>query len=467
MKLRSKIHLYTSVLFVVLLLAVSATVYLVFSRMSIRHELEQLRAEVKQASAAFRQQSDPSVVEELLRAYLPINGMIALVHEDGTPVVVTTPSESRLSGWTVRFAAEQQEIRTNAYGSSYGYVSMPFIAADGRVANLAMMVNLEDLLQLLRILRVVLGIVILCAMIPAVVSSRVLGSLIMRPITAMTATMREVAGSGRFIRLRQEGRSKDELLEMGAAFNEMIGLLENNYKRQEQFVSNASHELKTPLTVIESYANFLKRRGNVRQEQYEESISAIHSEALRMKALTEQLLMLARPNRQWAVKMKETDLVHLTAQTVANFRKAYDREIAVSVPGEAPVLVTTDGDKLSQLLIILLDNARKYSNAPIAVEVGSEDREGYIRVTDRGIGIPSDELERVFERFYRIDRARSRGGLEDAGGSGLGLSLAKDIAEAIHVRIKLESVEGLGTSVAILVPSGDARVSQQNIINPK
>src|SRR5690606_27645171 len=106
-----------------------------------------------------------------------------------------------------------------------------------------------------------------------------------------------------FVRLELERQSRDELTAMGDTFNEMISLLERNYAKQEQFISNASHELKTPLTVIESYASLLKRRGQERPELFMESVDAIHSEAVRMKVMTEQLLLLANPNRQWKLML--------------------------------------------------------------------------------------------------------------------------------------------------------------------
>jgi signal transduction histidine kinase len=120
---------------------------------------------------------------------------------------------------------------------------------------------METAAGILKTLRIVPGSVTLLAMIPVLVSNAFLSKIITNPVTSMTTTMREIRESGQFKRLTLEGKSKDELYQMGETSNHMIDLLEANFEKQKQFVSNASHELKTPLTVIDSYSSLLKRRG--------------------------------------------------------------------------------------------------------------------------------------------------------------------------------------------------------------
>lgn len=461
--------MYSSALFAVLFLIANVTVYLIFSKMSVDRELKQFAAETEQASEAIRRATDPIAAAELLRAYVPLNGMIRIVKESGAGnrLLVTSSSETELSGREAVFFAQKKTELLTIGGRAYGFVSIPVIGADGEVANVQATESIEELMQLLGMLRLVLIVVTAIAMIPVVLSSGVLGSLIMRPIAAMTKTMGEIARSGKFMRLKPDNRSKDELAEMGETFNNMIGLLERNFARQEQFVSNASHELKTPLTIIESYASLLKRRGLDRPELFLESVEAIHSEAVRMKGMTEQLLLLAMPRKQWEMAFAEVDLNRVAEQAVGFFRGAYAREITLETEMKDGIITCTDADKLLQLLFIFLDNARKYSTDPIAVSVGKNRDEGCIRVTDRGIGIPREELPRVFERFYRVDKARSRD-TEQEGGTGLGLSLAKEIADALGARIVLDSVEGLGTTATVYIPgkSGSSGTSSTSSASP-
>ncbi|MFF2479819.1 sensor histidine kinase [Paenibacillus sp. NPDC058071] len=451
MKLRRKIYFYSSVLFAGLLIAANVTVYYIFSDMTINKELGQLTAESQQAADAIRKSDTRLKTEELLRAYVPLDGMIAIVPEEGSgkALLVTSPSETALSSRGQIFDADRRMERVSFNGNSYGFLSLPIIQADGGVANVQVHHSLEKQMALLHLLRLVLIGVSIVITIIALLSSALLGRLIMRPIAAMTGTMREIIRSGKFVRLEQEGDSKDELKQMGETFNEMIDLLENSFAKQEQFVSNASHELKTPLTIIESYSSLLKRKGIERPELFHESVEAIHSEAVRMKGMTEQLLLLAAPHRYWSISIGQVELLPFTEQTVSGFKRAYGRGIDIEHESDTDIIVSTDPDKLKQLLFIFLDNARKYSEKSITVKLGTESScTNYLSVTDYGIGIPANELPRVFDRFYRVDEARSRND-EQEGGAGLGLAMAKEIAHAIGVRLALDSVEGEGTTATI------------------
>jgi signal transduction histidine kinase len=240
--------------------------------------------------------------------------------------------------------------------------------------------------------------------------------------------------------------SKDELDQMANTFNNMMDLLEENYKKQEQFVSDASHELKTPLTVVESYANMLKRWGMKRPDILEEAIEAIHSESLRMKQLTSQMLVLAKDESQWELHMEHVDAAAVCNQTIKHLEQAFERTIYLNIKTDHPV-VTADEKRLKQLLYILLDNAIKYSEKAVEVTI-TRSKSFMITVTDQGIGIPKEDLSNVYERFFRVDKARNR----ETGGSGLGLSIARKIVEAHSGRIEINSQEGKGTSVTVSFP---------------
>ncbi|MCQ6557147.1 sensor histidine kinase [Paenibacillus mendelii] len=455
MKLRTKTHFYSSVLFAVMLLVANVTVYFIFYKLTIDRELDQFEAETQQASEVIRETDNRAATAELLRAYVPLNGMIRIVNErkldNSSEPLVTAVSETALREQPAIFYPNRQAERITISGKSYGFVSIPFIRPDGNVANIQATKSLEELMALLGILRIVLISVSAAVMIPAIVSSGILGSLIMRPIEAMTKTMQEITRSGKFVKLKQDVRSQDELVEMGNTFNEMIGLLETSFTKQEQFVSNASHELKTPLTVIESYASLLKRRGQQRPELIMESVEAIHSEAVRMKVMTDQLLLLAKPHRNWVHAMTNIELLPLVEQMTTSFRSTYNRELTVISEGDKPHIAYSDEDMLKQLLVILLDNARKYSSGEITVKIGANQCHRFIEVIDRGMGIPEDELELVFNRFYRVDKARTKDAEHD-GGAGLGLSLAKEISEVIGAKIVLQSREGEGTTAILFLP---------------
>ncbi|MFC7682073.1 sensor histidine kinase [Paenibacillus sp. GCM10028914] len=460
MKLRSKIYLYSSVLFAVLLIAVNVSVYFLFERMSVSDEIKRTEAEAASIVKGVQQSASSIPPDDLLRAYAPLDGMLRIVRPDGTSSQTVTTSDSKvdLSGQKYVYEKERKTDIVNVGPTGYVYVSVPVIWSDGEVVNVQVMESMAETQNRLSVLKTVLIIVTIIALIPAILSSRVLGNRMMNPISSMIRTMKDILRSGRFKRLKLGKQSKDELNEMGETFNQMIDMLESSFERQERFVSDASHELKTPITIIESYASLLKRRGKDRPELFDEAVEAILSESVRMREMTEQLLMLARKPEQWNVKFEEVNITKTVAESVRAFQKAYHRDI--DFVGENTILIETDESKLKQLLFILLDNARKYSDALITVQVDGNPGEYWVRVIDRGIGIPKEELDKVFDRFYRIDPARTRRSGE--GGSGLGLSLAADIAGAIGVRIELDSQVDKGTTASIIFPSGKRHSSKMN-----
>ena len=445
MRLRNRINLYTSVLFIVLLLIMNVIVYYAFSKLLIDSEMKQNQEEAERIVQGINQSIGLVESDDLLRAYVPVNGMIRIVSEDKTETLTaTSSSEKQLPETNIQYLSDEKSERIEHKQKLYSFVSIPIIWSNGDVMNLQITTSLHEVVENLAILRIVLITVSSIAMIPVIISSRLLSNLITTPITSMIDTMTDIRKSGRLKHLEFKRGSKDELEEMGNTFNHMIDILKTNSDKQEQFVSNASHELKTPLTVIESYASLLKRRGNTDQEVFEESIEAIHSEAIRMREMTEQLLLLARPNEMWTILIEPLNLTEFVQQSVATFQKAFDREIFLTI--EKDLTVQTDKQKLNQLLYIFLDNARKYSEDAITVTIDKLNDKTRIIISDHGIGIPKEEQSKVFDRFYRVDQARNR----STGGTGLGLSLAKKLADAIGATIVLDSIEGLGTTVKII-----------------
>ncbi|WP_299093796.1 HAMP domain-containing sensor histidine kinase [uncultured Metabacillus sp.] len=448
MRLRNKINLYTAVLFSCLLIIMNVSIYLVFSKMMISNELERSKSEAamvaSKVSVDVMNIADPG---NLLRAYVPVDGMLQIVFEQDKPTTITSRTEQELKGRSTTFYPGEKSDVITFHQKKYVFTSNPIIWKDGSIVNLQFTKSIERTEEMLAILRVVLLAVTLIAMIPVLISTSLLSNLITSPIRSMIDTMKDIQKSGQFKRLNLKGKSKDELVEMGNTFNHMMDLLETNFEKQEQFVSNASHELKTPLTIIESYADLLKRRGKKQPDIFDESIDAIHSEAVRMRDMTEQLLLLAKHQAQWKIELEKLNLHELAAESAKVFQNTYQRQIDIHVTEE--ISVTTDRQKVKQLLFIFLDNARKYSDEEIAVYVGkTSEKEAYIRIEDRGIGIPKQDLPKVFDRFYRVDKARSR----KHGGSGLGLSVAKEIADAINIRIEMDSLEGRGTTVTLFLP---------------
>ncbi len=226
--------------------------------------------------------------------------------------------------------------------------------------------------------------------------------------------------------------------------------IQSAFRRQLEFVADASHELRTPLTVMRAAADLLNRHRAEPLEANGELFDDLRMEMGRLERLAGDLLTLARSDLlETDLAVAEVDLVTLAADVTRRAAAlAQERGVALSYESQEKALVSEiDPDRLQQLLLILLDNALKHTPPGGRVSVVAKRRghDGLIAVTDTGEGIPPEHLPRVFDRFYRADRARSRA----QGGAGLGLAIAKAIVEAHGGQLTLDSVVGSGTTVAV------------------
>ncbi len=448
MKLKNKIFLYTTVLFVIIMIIISLTIYYTFSNITMNREIDRVEANANNIVSMVQGANSSYPVQDIIRVSVPTDGMIRVVSED-VPVISMAVSgdQAHLVDVPFEFPTGKYENIIDVENETYGVVQLPVIWENGDVVYLQLFESFETVKNNLNVLILVLLIVSGIAIIPIILSGKILSDIILTPIQSLIQTMNDIRKHNQFKHIPLEKHSNDELYTMSQTFNEMIDLLKENFERQEAFVSNASHELRTPLTVIESYANLLKRRGLERPEVVMESIEAIHSEALRMKDLTEQLLLLAKRDKDWILKIEETSLQDMLINIVNNVKRAYDREVELII--EENAVIRTDQNKLHQLLYIFIDNARKYSESLIHIKLYKKDEQAVIIIRDNGIGIPKESLNRIFDRFYRVDEARTR----VEGGSGLGLAVAKEIADAIDVHIDLESEIHQGTTVILTINS--------------
>ena len=245
--------------------------------------------------------------------------------------------------------------------------------------------------------------------------------------------------------------SNDELGRLTETINEMIGRLEKAFERQRQFTADASHELRTPLSVIEAEATLALRRERS-PDEYQKSLESINEEVAYMSSILEKLLMLARADAgKEHVTFNDVDLKGLVtalAPDIEMLTREKGLQFELSVAGEA--VVKGDEIKLKQLLLNLLDNAIKYTaEGKISLSLSQINKNAVITVSDTGIGIPAEHQARIFERFYRVDKARSR----SEHGTGLGLAIVKYIIETHGGKIEVSSQPGKGSSFTVTLPS--------------
>ncbi len=445
MKLKSKIHLYSTLLMLLILIITNVGIYLIYSQNTYETELQQLRAESEILVHALSQMTESTNPATILRAYSPANGAVRIVNTLGE-IEVEVNTTDRVDAVKVQeVTAETQEVNT-INGSKMLTLSIPIIDSSGAISQLQVIQVLTDVERNLNELMFILISITLVGTIPILISSIVLGKLVTQPIQKLIWTMKHIQNSGSYEQIKTSDHRKDELAQLEHTFNDTMILLERNYKKQEQFVSDASHELKTPLTVIESYASLVNRRGISDPKIIQEATQAILQESVRMRDMIEQMLQLARYDEELVINRQATDLLEVIEQTLRSMKQAYHREFNLIVdPSFETLIYKTDEQKLKQLLFIFLDNARKYSEEEVDLHITETPNFIKIAITDKGIGIPSEAIPQVFDRFYRVDEARNR----KTGGTGLGLSLAKEIAKGLNINLNIISVLNVGTTITL------------------
>jgi heavy metal sensor kinase len=278
----------------------------------------------------------------------------------------------------------------------------------------------------------------------------------LRPMVEMAQRAREINAEKLSTRL-EFGSGQDEVGQLAAAFNETLGRLEASFDRLRRFTADAAHELRTPLTAIRSVGEVGLQQVQ-RPETYREVIESMLEEAARLSRLVEGLLAMARADAG-QVRLERTSLPALDqVREVSALLEvlAEEKRQKVEIEGDADLCVGADRVIFRQIVINLLDNAIKYSPEGSAVKIRvapqAEDRV-MIEVADRGPGIPREQRERVFDRFYRMDQARSR----NVGGAGLGLSIAQWGAQAHGGSLTVAETDQPGCTFQLVLPGAPRR----------
>lgn len=447
MRLQTRIQLSTTVVSIVLLLIANTSIYLIFKHMVISSEQSRLAHAASNIARELNANKKASA-EQVLQSYSMSGGMIYILNEEGVPIIQKTTGEYDEARRIPSIYRDDMYEDVAVYkGSSYIMVSIPAIFENGEVVNLQVFENADALFSNIQELKWVMVFATMSVVVILFVAGRFLGQVISSPIQRLTKTMKIIEENKTYDRIDISSDKKDEITEMAATFNSMISKLEESYAKQERFVSDASHELKTPLTVIDSYINLLSRWGKERPDIVDEAIESISSEAGRMKYLTEQLLQLAKPEEVIRSHKENINIIPAVEKTIQRLKRTYGRDIQFRHE-QQEVYLAVHEQSFVQVLIILLDNASKYGSSHIEVELKEDSRAISLSVKDDGIGIAQEAISHVFDRMYRVDKARSR----KTGGSGLGLAIAKRIVELHDGEILLESVEGKGSTFTLLFP---------------
>ena len=303
---------------------------------------------------------------------------------------------------------------------------------------------------------------VLIGFVISIVISLIISRTLLSPIQGMTKAAEAMADGDFSAKISVE--SKDEIGILAKTFNDMATQIETmleELKKAEmlrrEFVANVSHELRTPLTSIRTYAETISDNQGIPQETEEEFLRVIINESDRMTKIVQDLLELSRfdtGNTTLAIDMFSIERsIRDVYAAIALEAKKRDHEINLELEWKLP-MIKGDRARIEQVLMNIITNALKYTpdGGKIGFYSGTSGDNVWIRIEDTGVGIPQEDLARVFDRFYRVDKARSR----ESGGTGLGLSIAKEIVTRHGGEIDIESTQGVGTSVTVTLPIGGA-----------
>jgi len=301
--------------------------------------------------------------------------------------------------------------------------------------------------------------VVVGAILLSVIGAYLLARTALSPVGVVAASARKITESDLSERLPVQN-PKDEIGSLTATINGLLSRLEAAFARREEalsrqrrFVADASHELRTPLTTIEGYAEMLEEWALHHPETAHESVHAIREESKRVREMVEGLLALAQGDEGAPLELNPQDLGAVVADVVRTARAVAGSKLTIEYsPPERDVIAAFDRTRIRQAISILLDNAIKYTPQGGKVKVEVQEREGRVElaISDTGVGISREQLPLVFERFYRADQARTR------GGAGLGLAIARQIVEAHGGTIEARSEPGKGSTFIIRIPQSSS-----------
>ena len=407
--------------------------------------------------AQSRSDGEQALGAEVEKLYSPeLNGrFIRITHADGQVVYVSgAPRDERFDPAQVPALASpvpQSSVRkVPLAGGALLIAAEASTGADGTRYRVEVGTSAAPVEATLRRMLVMLAVGLPVAVAAAVAGGFILVRRSLEPVARMAVKAEEITQHNLSERL-PVAHSGDELERLSVSLNRMISRLEDALHFSKQFVADASHELRTPLTVMRGELESLAQDERLASDT-RESLGSVLEEVARLAGIVEGLFALSRLDAgEVGEAWQSFDLAALAATTAEQMSLlATDKEIRVACEPTTAVAVRGDRARLKQVIVNLLDNAIKYTprGGSIALSVRREGAHAVLEVTDTGVGIPSEALAHVFERFYRVDGSRSR----EQGGAGLGLSIVKSICTAHGAEVEVQSAPGQGSTFRVRAP---------------
>ena len=460
---------YTAVLACVLVALALATYFIL--RNNLRHRTDSALAELADSflttvHAELRDGGESNTIGEATQAAISehrFRDTAFLVLDEKRVVVAASEGASTASDGFAETASGRSREPSQATASSFhtlrlrgqkyrSYVK-PFSAANGNYS-LVVLQSLHRQEELLDTLTGTFALVIPVAILLASAGGYFLARRSLAPVVAMGTQAGRIGAENLHERLKVEN-AKDELGRLAGSFNELLDRLDHSFERQRRFVADASHELRTPVAIVYGEADVALSQSGRSLEEYRETLSILRAEAKRLKHIVEDLFTLARADAgQHPLTLTDFYLDELVSECSHNLRAlASAKQIALSCDAPKELPIRADEGLIRRLVMNLLDNAIKYTpkGGAVSVACSQQDSQYCVSVQDTGQGIPADLQSRIFERFFRVDKVRSRTE-SDGGGAGLGLAISLWIVQAHGGRIELTRSGQEGSTFRVFLP---------------
>lgn len=376
---------------------------------------------------------------------------IRIVKEDGELINASEdfPFDVSELNYSIKYL-DDEENHLEDKGRHLGYKSVEYNSKEYGIIYFQIVKDMENEYDFMKMVFALMAVADVIGIISSIIVGYIVSKKMLKPIDYITKTADNIGINNLKERIDISGPD-DELKRLANTFNKMIDRLQNSFNRQAQFVSDASHELRTPIAVIQGYANLLDRWGKNDKNALEKSIYAIKLEANNMASLVEKLLFLAKGDSGTQVIEKKEFWLNKLIEEVIDESNVIDENHEIFSNRNDIGKIVADYEMIKQMLRVFISNSIKFTPENGKIEINSEVHEEFIKITvsDTGIGIPQTEINNIFERFYIVDKSRSK----EKAGSGLGLSIAKWIVDMHKGTINVESEEENGTKVIVTLYS--------------
>lgn len=473
--IRFRLTMWYAGLMAGLLLLFGASTYIGLSQYLNRSLIESLRNQARQIGENFlidvQVSGENYVIGEINEHYAPElnNRFVRVTRANGSVLYISgEPKEGGFdpSSLTILNPAINYEFSREEHlpGGELLIFTLPFMARDGSRFLIEVGAAYEQIEAVLHGLLIALALGLPFTVAVAVGGGYLLMRRALKPVDEITHSAEQITSRNLSRRL-PVADTGDEIERLSIALNRMITRLDESFQYVQRFTADASHELRTPLTVLRGELEAIVQRPQELglDSEARDTIGSLLEETERLSRIVESLLAISRLDAGEAqMERVNFDLAELATTTTEQMRLlAEDKNVSLVCETNGAVEIGGDRARLKQVVVNLLDNAIKYTNngGEARIIVRNEKAHALLEVTDTGIGIPAEALPHLFERFYRVDKARSR----QMGGVGLGLAIVKSIVTAHDGRVTVESVEGRGSRFCVELPLTGKLHSGENI----